>query len=189
MNRIATYKGDWLVDLPCALAHYKTDLPSQSSSMPELLSYLRGLNKKDYEEVVFGFMRGAGHAGGKNGLIDLATLGQVPQVTQYVEQTYHRFDTDKNGLFSTEEALLAYPVFEKILTKFSGLKTEKENLAVFGYMLKFGHAPVTFINKAWFALVWVNKDPAKDWKLSADRLKVIEILAFISKSNTVPKLF
>jgi hypothetical protein len=189
MNRLAAYKGDWLVDVPCALDHYKTDLPKESSSMPELLTYLGKLNKKDYEEVVFGFMRGAGHSGGKNGLMDLATLGQVPQVMQYVEQTYHRFDTDKNGLFSTEEALRAYPVFEKILTKFSGLKTEKENLAVFGYMLKFGHAPVSIIDKGWFALVWVNKDPAKDWELAADRLKVIEILAFISKANPTPLLF
>jgi hypothetical protein len=189
MDQRAPFKGDWLVDVSCAVSIYKAHLAAESTGLPEFLKYLKTLNSKNFDEVVYGLMRGAGYTGEPNGKIDLSTLGQFPQVTQYVEQVYHRFDLDRDGRFSTQEALNAYPIFRGIITKFSGLKTDRENLAVFGYMLKFGHAPTSIIDQGYFALVWANKDPAQDWGLSADRLKVIEILAFISKATASPVLF
>jgi hypothetical protein len=173
------FAGDQTVDVSCVAQVYKNEIMNQFVGMPELINYIAPMDPAAFAVLFENLLKAAGYVPNDEGRIKLGFLSLFPQVTQYVESVFLRADKDLDGFLWTGEAVDVYPVFKNIITDFSGLSSEKQNKAVFTYMLKHGKPPESLSEKAGFILLWVPKGE-KGWNIWADRLQVVKILGYIA---------
>jgi hypothetical protein len=157
------------------------------------LRYTPEMNKQYY----FSLLKAAGHIPKENKTVILADAGLFPHVVQYLEMIFWRHDKNRNTFLEKDEALAAFPIFERLITDlakaFPALKPA-DMPGVFIYLLKFGKPPKTLPEKLKFATFVkdhdcsdpVNKPCQKDWDIMSSRHDLGKIFNFIADA-TRPK--
>ncbi|MGZ3690801.1 MAG: hypothetical protein ACXVAX_04830 [Pseudobdellovibrio sp.] len=149
---------------------------------------------KDY---YLNLLEAAGHV-----INDKKTVAQgdaclFPHVVQYIEMIYARHDLNGDGVLDKDEALKAFPIFEKLLTKL----TEPKRFFIkipdlpgfFIYLLKNGSIPTDPAQMKLF-LKFIKdykcNDPAvpcqNGWDIHSTRFDLGRIFDFIAKATKPP---
>jgi hypothetical protein len=123
--------------------------------------------------------------------IEVGDVFLVPFVLQYIEMLYSRFDVNQDGIISSAESDLAYPVFKgviaEVLTKKS-IEMDEEGLqSFFKFILYKGKIPYNDdeLIKYWIEFK-VGDLFGKQWKVRADRMKISQILADLARQVRSP---
>jgi hypothetical protein len=110
---------------------------------------------------------------------------------QYVEAIYSRYDLNRDGYLTSNEANIAFPVFKRVLEQFSAANgtTISDSVAktVFTFMLAKGEVPDTqchkFASEAELALWMAQRMLPFLSNFKADRLRVVEIFGALGESS------
>ncbi|MBX3033324.1 MAG: hypothetical protein KF865_05305 [Bdellovibrionaceae bacterium] len=168
----------------CLLWVYQSIAPWQMSSMPELLQFVSAQKPEQYNSFIRNGLKGAGWIPNGANEVKLGDASLLPQLLQYIENVYARFDADGDGVISVPEARLAFPVFEDLFRKLAkkdleaGTIRERDLLALFTYILKYGKPPGGFFEGIFKWSPW--RDNPQSWSLATDRAMIAQILAFIA---------
>lgn len=131
----------------------------------------------------------AGHITNEEGTILISTASLYPHIVQYVEMLFYKYDRDRDGILTKDEALVAFPVFKQtikdVIGNISGgsLVKEKQYPGVFIYLLKYGRPPKTTWEKLDFLSFVSNEDR---WDLSTTRYDMAHVFRFISEALSTP---
>lgn len=181
-----TRKNNVRVPYSCLARVYSLSFPRHLTSMPDLLRYQARSNNENFNQFFWDALKGS--AGwvpvAPNYLVSFADASLLPQLLQYIEFVFARFDNNNDGLITTAEAVRAFPLFEPLLKDLakadlqSGRIKEQDMLALFTYILRYGKPP----GGVWEGLTrWYPwKDNPAKWDVAADRGQMSGILAFIS---------
>ncbi|MBX3041898.1 MAG: hypothetical protein KF789_14425, partial [Bdellovibrionaceae bacterium] len=173
------------VQVSCMYSAIRSKGPTHFSSMPDLIKYQRGVKDEVYATYFYNTLKGSGWVPNAQNLVTYSDASLQPQLLQYIEFIFARFDANADGGISAKEALRAFPVFRGLFLEVakkdleSGTITEAELPALFTYILKYGKPPAG----VWEGLTrwypWKNANP-DTWEVWADRGMMASILAFIS---------
>lgn len=170
------------VDYGCLYENYKKGFRKVLTSMPEFLRFQKGSSEEAFGLFFFNSLKGAGYV--PNGTrVKTSDVALLPQLIQYEELLFARFDTNSDGVIDVQEARRAFPAFREIFKVLAKKELESGNLknedliAVFTWVLKYGKPPETIWEKLQF-LSWA-KNPDR-WDSEADRSKIASILGYIA---------
>lgn len=179
-------KNDRMVGLPCILKVFGKYRNKMYAGIPRSLTYMSKLSPEENEDLIYKAILAGGADFDSKNFTKVVETTQAPHAFQYIEMLMRRFDSDGDGVFTNPEALAAYPTFESIIRKVSGLKNPKENKAVFMWFLRYGKPPTSLGDKLNFKFIW-SKKKESDWKVNTDRRFLIQVLAFLSGDSTGKK--
>jgi hypothetical protein len=114
----ATFKQDRLVEIACLQDVYWTTYDSAFTQLPDLVKHWKNLSRKDFSEMAINLLKAAGYTPDGTTKIKMGDASLFPFVVQYLETAFQRFDRGANGgdnLIDTQEAIAAFPVFQKML--------------------------------------------------------------------------
>lgn len=177
---------DWKVGLECTIESYKPVAPTYFESMPDMSNFLKAQTPEDYHLILHNFFIGAGVVVDAENMIKVSDLALFPHIVQYTENVYQLYDKNRDGIFDTAEAMLAFPTFQGILkTATNGaFTTERQLKGLFAWMLVYG-APPKKEEVGKFLLIWLPKGEA-GWNVQADRKKLATILGIIGTAVAPP---
>lgn len=168
-----------VVKIDCVKKSYRASMPSLLSSMPDYLKYMSRASSSEWSTYMTNVFKTAGYIANSKQEAKLRDISLTPHVIQYIEMVFARYDKDRNGLITTDEALKAYPSFRGILVELADGAVDEEDLpAVFTYILYYGKPPETMMEKLRFALFWRGQ-PEK-WNVKAGRSMMAQILGYIA---------
>ncbi|MBL7715516.1 MAG: hypothetical protein JNL01_08600 [Bdellovibrionales bacterium] len=84
------------------------------------------------------------------------------------------FDTDKNGKFSVAEAKGAYETFAPYIKKYTGQDSDRVNLGIFTYVLRYEALPKQTLTGRLKLAVWLAKK--RFWKFEKTKGQVINAM-------------
>jgi hypothetical protein len=173
------FAGDQTVDMTCLKQVYFKIMAAQFANMPELVKYISNLEPGIFSDLFLNLLKATGYIPDSSGRVKVSLLTLFPQISQYVETVFQRGDLNFDSILDSSETVAAYPVFRNLITQFSGLNSEKQNRAVFAWMLKKGRPPESLGEKAEFILLWVPKGEG-GWNIKAERQQVVKVLGYIA---------
>lgn len=165
--------------LNCFLSHISANWANSISNIPFYVRFLKGLDLKSRANFIFNQTKSAGYVLNRSQTIDSSDIGLVPQIAQYVEWLVKKYDTNRDGLLTKNEAMVAYPIFKSILSLASGQTSETRLRGLFSYLLKNGKAPETLLEKADY-MAWTYLQGESSWSFEVDRQKFADILGCIA---------
>jgi hypothetical protein len=168
--------GDDTANNVCARNFYASKMAEELQFMPGFFSYMNVLNTVQRGNVTTLAFGAAGAVGTMPKFIKLAN---VPQILQYIEVLFTRFDLNRDGILNPTEANNAWPLFRQMMMKFSGQSGEDMNHAAFGYMLRHGSPPDDISEQLDFMANWRFKNPLS-WSISADRARLLQVMGYIA---------
>ncbi len=176
---------DTVVAETCFRQIYYAHMTQYLTGVPEYLKYYKGTERSVFDAFFGNLLKAAGATADSRGAIRLAEGDLTPHVVQYVEMLFARFDANKDSVISASDAIEAFPAFKGILvelTKNQSLIDQKDLLALFTYILRYGQPPS---NVSDFLFKWLPWKASRDewptkWVLSADRSRIAQILGYIS---------
>lgn len=183
ISKPTNYKDDWLVNLGCVQQVYMREIGDKFSAMPDFMRFTSGLSPQQRNEVFMNLLKAAGYKPRADGNIPVGDLALFPQVTQYVETVFQKYDANRDGVLDTREAMIAYPTFKEILKTAAGgkLKSDKQLKGLFAWLLRYAKPPEGTKDFVKFLVWWVPKGE-EGWDVRADREKLVKILGFIADS-------
>ncbi|MCE3010355.1 MAG: hypothetical protein LW875_07065 [Proteobacteria bacterium] len=168
------------VRVDCVLPFYAREVRNSFTHLPQFLDFVTELPMDRSQAMFMNLLKAAGGIEDKQRRMKVSDIALVPHVSQYIESVMQRFDTNKDGVLVTSEAMGAYPTFGNILKQVSGLKSENLNRAVFAWFLRYGSQPEG-ADRIKFLLWWVPRGE-KRWNVRADRERIGQIMGFIADS-------
>ena len=165
-----------LVDVTCALQSVDEQASVHFGSMPELQTYLAGLEVGKRRTMIKHLFTAIGWNDSEK-TIKKKDLSLFPHTLQYIESTMKRTDLNGDGVINSEEAWILEPTFRPLLAKVSGFGDEHWLKALFAYILVYGDAPNGSFDELFFAADWVNRS---SWPIEADRSKLAQILGVLT---------
>lgn len=183
ISKPTDYKDDWMVSINCVQQVYMREVPDKFAAMPDFMRFLNGLSQDQKTEVFMNLLKAAGYKPKPDGTIPVGDLALFPQVTQYVETVFQKFDANRDGHLNTKEAMVAFPTFKEILKEAAGgkLKSDKQLKALFAWLLRYAKPPESTKDFVKFLVWWMPKGE-NGWDVNADREKLVKILGFIADS-------
>jgi hypothetical protein len=175
--------GDEQVNVECFRSTMKSEYRVLLEHMPRYLSYAKNLNDKKWKADVKAMEDISRAEGSSNDPVYESDIYETFIALQYIETLFLRFDTDQTGDLNLFEVLKALKHFKNVLKDIFKLKSDEEfdeMTPIFTYVFKYGSLPdpndplteSRLNNWTW------NQ---ANWKLSADRGTILQILALISK--------
>lgn len=177
-----------VVSEDCLYKTAKATIGSSFTSLPDLQKFEANTSDQDFHSF-FNDVMTATNTIPVNGNVKFADVSLLPQILQYIELFYARFDANGDGVITPDEARIAYPAFETILKQVAakelhdGTLKESDLLAVFMWTLKNGKPPAGLWQDIEF--LFFKGDPSS-WKFAASRSQVAKILAYISVATRPP---
>jgi hypothetical protein len=177
--------GTPLMNAQCFRTNYFANHAVFWDRMPLLTKYYESLSSTeqlDFQEAVETASRYYGYSDQCVGLGDVEGFGGI---LHYIETILERFDTNGDGLLSTDEAMDAFPTFQNELItagKASGLSATNvgEQQAAFAYALAKGKLPKGGVTgDIEFVWWWIIEGKSR-WNLKAGRNNLYKVLANIS---------
>jgi hypothetical protein len=171
----AAFKQDRLVEISCLQEVYGDTYLTAFKQLPDLVRHWQGMSQKDFNEMAINLLKAAGYTPDGTTKIKMGDASLFPFVVQYLETAFQRFDRGVRGgdnLIDTQEAIAAFPVFQKMLGKVANVSDELL-LAAFTFILERAKIP-----NAVELLIW-NKNKAK-WKLAVDRKKLAKVFGILA---------
>lgn len=173
-----------LVRSDCLLAAYRRAIAQHMGATPELLRFQQGVPAATFDAFFANAVKGTGGVVDANGYVKLEDVGLIPHVLQYIELIFARFDADSDMGIRVPEARVAFPAFRSLFRELarrdieSGRIAEKDLLALFTYILRYGQPP----SGIWEGLTrWYPwKDNPGSWEHYADRSRMAQIIGFIA---------
>lgn len=158
----------------CLRGHYPQIISQYFLSMPEFRQSTPFMSEERFGKLISGMEKTSGYYG------QVPQIGQtdyalMPHVAQFIETLMFRYDLDQTGSIDREEAKRALPLLGPLLEEISGMSSEKNQLAVLTYFLKYGEAP-----NAWNFVKWRIKGES-NWDINAGRDQLAAILGFIAE--------
>ncbi|MFP5519514.1 MAG: hypothetical protein ACLGGX_06395 [Bdellovibrionia bacterium] len=172
------------VALGCVRAAYYREMPLKMTGTLGYLEYIKSQPQSEWNIYFTNIIKAAGYDNNAAGLVNYSDLSLVPQVVQYIEMIYAKFDRNKDGIISTPDALRAFPSFKALMLELaaeqlaSGSIKEEDLDDVFTFILRYGKPPETIGEQLRFLFNWRNK-PDK-WDVWADRTQISKILGYIA---------
>lgn len=174
-----------LLDKDCVFNVYRSRIPTQMRSMPYAATYVKSMPDEIWGPYFENLMKAAGYVPRGQNLVQFGDAAQVPHVMQYIEMIYSKFDRNRDWVIDVNEAMQAFPLFRGVIKEVAKGEVGDEDLDdVYTYILKNGKPPMTFAEKASFALNWRNKP--QNWVLQSDRTLLVRILGFIADQTNKP---
>lgn len=178
-GRRSKIKSDTLIDRDCMAAVYYRRMASYMSSMPYFAGFIQGISESERAAYFENVLKSAGYIPNAANQVKMGDASLFPHVVQYIEMAYTRFDHNRDWVFSTQEALDAFPCFRNIIAQLAkGQVGEDEYDDIFTYILKNGKPPETIPEKIKYATSWRNKPDT--WNLQTDRVMLAKILGYIA---------
>lgn len=184
------------VSLSCLKTAYKDAMPSTMLATPEYIKFMKKSSKNVWAYYINNVLKAAGYVPNDKNMALLDDIALAPHVIQYIEMLYARFDKNKDGIISTQDAIRAFPAFKGVLQELaadqlkSGTLDESNLLDLFTYILRYGKPPETLKEKIGFVMSWRGK--SDKWDVWADRTQLSEIMGYIAdqvqKSNKAKKI-
>ena len=113
--------------------------------------------------------------------ISTSDIKEAFALIQFMEGFFARFNQDVEPWYiDVEESLNAFPVFDLPLLNLLGFAERSDREALFTYMMKNGRPPKQDIEGLKDLQAWKAKK--EEWSFSADRVRLMRILAELSKS-------
>jgi hypothetical protein len=171
----AAFKPDRTVEIECLMDTYVMKYDTAFKQLPDLVKHFRGLSKAEFSELAINLLKAAGYTPDGTTQIKLGDAALFPFVVQYLETAFQRFDRGPDGgdnFINTQEAIAAFPVFQKMLGRVANVSDELL-LAAFTFILDRTRIP-----NAVELIIW-NKNKAK-WKLAVDRRKLGKVFGILA---------
>ncbi|MEI7973245.1 MAG: hypothetical protein WCH11_02635, partial [Bdellovibrio sp.] len=169
------------VNAECVMDVYRDEMQLALASVPLFAKYVQSLSTQDFQKLMSSILIAAGSANPLKQPLIYRELSLVPHVIQFLESITSRFDLNRDGILSKEEALASFPLFHDLIRSFPGVDSESRAYAGFSYILKFGRAPSSTREKLKF--LWWSFFPSR-WKFQVDRSQLASIFSFIQKCGT-----
>lgn len=186
LGNIENPKDETAVKFDCARKSYKKSMAKYMLATPEYLKYMRISDAEgEFNTYLLNIFKAAGYVPNADKTAKWGDLSLAPQVVQYVEMLFARYDKNKDGVISTPEALRAFSLFKGLLLEFSkdqikgGSITEDDLPAVFCFMLHYGKPPETLKEKILFLFKWKGRSP-DSWDVDADRGALAQVLGYVA---------
>ncbi len=164
-----------MLDVQCYRQRFRTSFATYYKALPGWAQMVGSIPDDDYpgfREVLETAARATGYA---DTHFESKDLDKSTMLFQYIEALFTRFDKDRNGFFSVEESMAAYPLLRPILKELSGFTDEKELTTLFTYIVKYGESPDSNIWTGLKYLWW--KANRSNWSYEADRWQVLKVVA------------
>lgn len=165
--------------LDCFLNDMAGNWADAISHMRFYVDFLKRMPNSDRKGFIFNQAKSAGYVPNDSKTINSSDIGLVPQIAQYVEWMVKKYDSNRDGRLTKQEAMPAYPVFKSILAKASGQTSESRLRGLFAYLLKNGKAPETLSEKADY-MYWTYVVGESGWEFEVNRQKFAGILGYIA---------
>jgi hypothetical protein len=172
--------GRTKIRLECLRRNFWEDLKRNLPNLPGLVAYYESASAADQAE----FRKSVEDAGrplgsASNRSVDSSEVRSIVPILHYTESLMMNHDVNGDGILDTEEVWKAYPTFRGLIGQMAGEnKPELLKKTVFSYLLTFGAPPTPgFFGNAGM-LAWLVAKTL--WSESADRLKVLKIIASFS---------
>lgn len=172
----------------CLIQQY-FETQSGFESMPEFFNMKTKFTEEQNKKYYLSLLKAAGHVPNVDKTVKFEDANLFPHVVQYIEVLFAKYDADRDGVLSKDEALMAYPVFKSTIKDMlkvipSGNKiTDAQLPGVFIYLLKFGRPPKGLSETLKF-LSFINDE--KLWIIQSNRLDLGVIFNFIADSLSKP---
>ncbi len=176
------------VDFTCLMTNYRHQVPVIFTSMPDYLRFLKTNDACQTEVLFYNLLKAAGYVPNDEKKVMLADSGLLPHIVQYLELVMVRFDADKGGTLTLEEAEKAWPVFHDIFADLAKDYSLPEDalFPLFTWVLKKGRIPDGLGDILDFGWWWKVTKP-KNRKISTDRNKLGAILGVVADKVAATK--
>lgn len=172
------------IQVPCLRKTYYSVMPILMTGTPAYADYIKQSPKGAWDIYFSNVIKAAGYIPNSGQLMSKGDISLVPQVIQYVEMIFARFDNNRDGFISTPDAMRAFPAFKGLMKELAAEQIKNGDISeadlddVFTFILRYGRPPTSTGEKIRFALRWRNKP--KNWDVWADRTQLAQILGFIA---------
>ncbi|MFZ3231600.1 MAG: hypothetical protein WA160_15435 [Pseudobdellovibrio sp.] len=172
----------------CLLQVY-FDEENAFANMPEHTNLKNQFTQDLLKDYYMSLLKAAGHVPNAYKIVYLADADLFPHVVQYLEMIYASYDSVKDNRLTQNEALAAFPVFQKTIkdvAKIFSPSLKDENLpGTFIYLLKNTRPPKTLSEKLAFAAFISKPDSTKPdkWAIQTTRLDLGKIFNLIADST------
>lgn len=174
-----------LFSLGCFSANFQKFTISSLNNFPGMQKFASVLSEKGWLNFIAKTIVASGVNIKNPAQVNFTETLLAPQLLQYLEMIYYKYDKNSDGLINTLESRDAFQAFRGVMKDLakeelnSGAIKQRELYDLFTYILKFKKPPETFSEKLKFKFRWIDKD--KKWNLSVTRQDTVEILEFIAK--------
>lgn len=173
-----------LFSLSCYSKRFKKFVSDQLVALPGFQAFAKSKNDSTWLAFMKKTVTASGVFVKDPNKIDIKEMLLTPQLLQYLEMIYFKYDKNNDGLISTLESREAFGSFQGIMKDLakeelaSGSLKQSQLYDLFTYILKHKKPPETTWEKIKFKFRWIDKD--KDWNLKVSRQDTVEILEFIA---------
>lgn len=173
-----------MIQAPCWRERVQLGYQSFFADIPGWRAAVRGKDwtSTSWKQFFDDIERSIRKAHNPKGPLTSPEMDRSVSIHHYIEATFTRWDSDRNGKLDFDEAENAFPLFDRVLRTASGFTDEDEVLALYYYLLTYGEAPnEKRVSDVLFWLGWKN-DGDVVWrrKVNADRAKVMKIFGSLA---------
>lgn len=173
-----------LFALSCYSKRFKNFVSNHLAALPGLQAFAKSKNDSTWLTFMKKTVTASGVFIKDANKIDIKEMLLTPQLLQYLEMIYFKYDKNNDGLISTLESRDAFKSFQGIMKDLakeelaSGSLKQSQLYDLFTYILKHKKPPETTWEKIKFKFRWIDED--KEWNLQVNRQDTIEILEYIA---------
>lgn len=165
------------IRVECLRLDFWKDLTKNLPNLPGLVAYYKSASsatQAEFRNATEDAGRPLGAASQRS--VDSSEIRSIVPILHYTENLMMNHDLDGDGTLDTDEVWKAYPTFRGLISEMAGdSHSELINKTIFSYLLTFGAPPTPgFFGNAGM-LAWVVAKTL--WSESADRLKILKIIA------------
>ena len=181
--------GSVSVPPDCFRKHFFGDIHRYLDHMPGMLKFYDGLSDGELTRFQDNLMSIATDGLHPKTRVDNIGSEKIATLLHYTEAAFARFDRDRTASLDLAEALAAYQVFRPtfavlVREKSTFFQTDEDFEALFTYLLNSGTMPAATISGAADFRVWrARRDSWFGWNIHADRGRILEIFAELSKKQ------
>lgn len=176
-------KAPWIAEPTLNSEQARARLPDYG--IEDVEGYIQTCNKS-FDMMLLNMLKTSGYKTEPKGIVALSDAALVPHIMQYIESIMQRFDHNKDGVLSKNEAMGAYPVFKTVLADVSGFSDDLTLKGLLAWFLIHGKPPEGTWEQIKFFVIF-RADEA-NWKINAEREKLAAILGFIAVSMDQPNI-
>lgn len=146
------------------------------SSIPGWTKMVRDWDDGAWDGFFDNLEKSSRKANNPDGPLSSSEMDRAISIHHYIESLYTRWDADRDGRLTMQEADKGFFLFKKILKDASGFSDDSEVRALFFYLLTFGEPPESFGNKIYW-LWWKGHPDEWEKRVNADRGMLMRIFA------------